>query len=69
MMRIVADIGTRVRCLLNDDTEHFGEVVRLETLEVEEDDGTTWVLSPNHPVIRLEDGREVLGIECFWTKI
>jgi hypothetical protein len=42
---------------------HKGVVDRLETLTV---DGEPFL--NNYPIIRLDDGREIGGIECWWTK-
>ena len=64
----MTDIGQRVRVLLTaDNTKHLGTLVRVEPLDVEEEDGQVWRLSEEHPFILLDDGREVAGFECFWT--
>lgn len=54
-------IGLPLDVLLVDDkTRHAGKIVRLESIDVlgETVDG--------YPVIRLDDGREVGGMECWW---
>ena len=58
-------IGLKVVVLSPNKSEVLGdgEIVRLEKLIIEE---TGEILSEKHPVIRLKDGRELLGIECWW---
>lgn len=45
------------------EVSRVGKLVRWEPLILE--DGT--VFDDKHPVIETDDGREILGLECWWT--
>ena len=46
----------------------IGELVRREDLNIVDDCDETKILLtiPNHPVIIMEDGEIVYGIDCWW---
>ena len=45
--------------LVADNTEHVGKIVEV---------GGDGAPTPSYPIIELEDGRRIGGIECWWTK-
>lgn len=62
-------VGVRVRATKTDpagpaDVDQWGEIVGSEDVEVEHWAG----FSIPTPVIRLDDGRDWRGYECFWTE-
>ncbi len=56
-------VGTRVRVSLVDEpgSDERGAILRREHLVV---DGEQW--NDNYLIIRLDDGREVSDLECWW---
>ena len=49
----------------------IGDLCRYEDLNVVDDDDPTKVLMtfPDHPVIVMEDGEIIYGINCWWCPI
>lgn len=59
----MALIGKRLDVLLcEDNTQHKGMLIGIVGLTVNDE-----VISENMPQIKLEDGRIVHGVECWWT--
>lgn len=63
-----AKVGMRVDVFSPDKKKHLGlgEIVKVDDLIVEE---TGEVLSHNFPTIRLDTGKEVDGLHCWWYSI
>lgn len=62
-----AEIGMKVYVNVEGDDEDreqiYGTIINVEPLIVEE---TGYVLSEHFPTIKLDDGRTVNGMECYW---
>ena len=65
MAHTIAKQGMRIHAYSPDQGEDWGEgtVIRIEKLV---DDETGEVFSANMPMIRLDNGKEILGIDCWW---
>lgn len=62
-----AEAGMRVSVIVvDDDVKVEGTITTVEPLIVEE---TCYVLSEHFPTIKLDDGRTVNGMECFWYPV
>jgi hypothetical protein len=62
-----AVVGKRVKAYVVCDSEPFdarGEIIRIETLTLD----TGEVITDTYPIIRLDDGREIGGVDCWWTE-
>jgi hypothetical protein len=68
IMGVVPKVGMKVRVLSPDKSEDWGvgEVIKVTQLFLELDDGTKLLLSDTYPIIRLEDGRVIGGLDCWW---
>jgi len=66
--RIIAKVGMKVDVFSPDKKKHLGKgvIVKVDELIVEE---TGEVLSKNYPTIRLENGKKIGGIKCWWSPI
>ena len=62
--------GMRVRVMLagSNESEQRGVIARLDDLIVDDDADGLVSIAEDVPVIKLDDGREVGGWECYWTK-
>lgn len=68
---VKAKVGMKVHVFSPDKSKDLGigEIIRIENLDVENDDGSIERLSNNYPIIRLKNGKEIGGIECWWYPI
>ena len=65
-----AEVGMRVYGQVEGDDDDgdpvYGTITNVEPLIVEE---TGYVLSEHFPTIKLDDGRTVNGMECWWSPV
>ena len=67
-MEVIPRVGMKVRVLSPDKSEDWGvgEIIEVTELVLKLEDGSEIVLSDEYPIIRLEDGRIVEGLDCWW---
>ena len=58
----------KVKLVAGDEPEQRGVIDRLDDLIVDDDEYGMVSIGEGVPIIRLDDGREVGGWECYWTK-
>ena len=66
--RAKPEVGLKVRVLSPDLEEDWGvgEIIELTELYLETEDGEKIPLVDDYPIIKLQDGRIIGGIECWW---
>jgi len=66
-----ATVGMKVHVFSPDKKDYLGvgKIIRVENLDVEDEDGNIETLSTSYPIIKLEDGRELGGLDCWWGKV
>lgn len=67
-MNVIPKVGMKVRVLSPDKSEDWGvgEIIEVTELFLELGDGSKVLLTDSYPIIRLEDGRIVEGLDCWW---
>ena len=64
-MTIKAVKGMRIHAFSSGSRQDWGAGTIIDVVDLEDDD-TGVVLSTDFPIIKLDSGREITGLDCWW---
>ena len=60
--------GMRIHAFSSDSSEDLGLGTIIDVVDLA-DEYTGIVFSANFPIIRLDDGKEITGLDCWWHPV
>jgi len=63
-----AEKGMRIHVFSSDSSEDLGIGTIIDVVDLVDDD-TGSVISENFPIIQLDSGKEITGLDCWWSPV